>query len=488
MLILRAIIELCFSNPPSLSLPQQMRDRLSKGRDNWPQLNNGFSYIRNLKINLVLVFITFSVLVPLQGFSQEITNTQSIDQKTFELYENEKWKELIEVGKLAIKDNIDFYYLQYRMGIAYYGLKNYRKAIPYFEKVLEQQAQDKTAQEYLYYSYLFSGMEEDARVFANSFDSEMQGKLLLCDTDLIVNGVGFEYKKYLFDDYSLSLNTNDTIEQRLRKDLDYFNLNLTHHSKKKFTLYQSFSYLLGSNLVFNPEYDAYKFDESVRQFQYYLTGSWNLDKGSNLKVGFHYINTKLEALNPDSQMGNGNGRTNDLYLYFQKINSFVGFVTFSKSISYFNLKASTSISNLGSSFQVLPLIGVDYLPFGNTNLILGSEIIYQTPPSDQDFDPGFVFKQKIGLRLFKSLWIEPFMQYGKVSNFVDNDASVVYNNPDILNGWYGANINLNLYKKGLTLYFIYQQYSNTNPYKLNGSEHSIGYGSQTFLGGLRWNF
>ncbi|NOX46264.1 MAG: tetratricopeptide repeat protein [Chlorobi bacterium] len=435
-----------------------------------------------------LIFGTLSLFFMLQVFSQEVTNTITVDEKTYTMYLNKQWKELVETGKLAKKKNIDFYYLQYRMGVAYYELNNYRKAIPFFEKVLILQPQDKVVQEYLYYSYLLAGREDDARILANKFTPEMRDKLKLRNKDLIVDGLGLEYEKYLFDDYSPSENPSDTIEQRIRKDLGYFNLSLTHHSRKKFTLNHSFSYLLGNNLVYNPEYDIHKFDETVKQFQYYISGSWNLNKGSKLKLGFHYVNTKLEALNPDSQMGNGNGRVNDYYLYFQNINSIVGFATYSKSISYFNLKASTSVSNLGSSFQVLPLVGVDYFPFGNTNLVLGSELIYQSPSDGQDFDPGLIVKQKIGVRLFKSLWVEPFMQYGKVTNFVDNDASVIYNNPDILNNWYGVNLNLNLSKKGLTLYFIYQQYSNTNSYKINESDQTVDYNSQTFLGGLKWKF
>jgi hypothetical protein len=428
------------------------------------------------------------IIIVLQGLSQEIVNTQSVDRKTYELYEKKEWKELIEVGNLAKTKDIDFYYLQYRMGIAYYERKNYRKAIPFFEKIINQTLEDKTALEYLYYSYLFSGRKDDARVLALDFDPEMRNELQLYNNELIVNGVGFEYKKYMFDDYTISSEQSDEIEQKVRKDLNYFNLNLTHYSKKKFKLFHAFSYLLGSDQVFDPEYDVYKFDETVKQFQYYIAGNWNLNKGSGLKIGIHYINTKLEAVNPDSNFVNGHSGINDYYLYYKKINSIVGFVKYSKSISCFNFWAASSISNLNTSFQLFPLLGVDYYPFGNTNLYLGSEVIYQVSPDEQTYDPGFIFKQKVGFKLFKSLWIEPFMQYGKVSNFVDNDAFVIYNNPDVINYWYGVNLNLDLYKSGLTLYFIYQQYSNTNFYKSYQSEYSIDYGSQTLLGGIKWKF
>ncbi|MCD4730586.1 MAG: tetratricopeptide repeat protein [Bacteroidales bacterium] len=435
-----------------------------------------------------LVFVPLIVIMVLHGLSQEVVNTQSVDQETYTLYLNKQWKELIEAGNLAKKNNIDFYYLQYRMGIAYYELKNYRKAIPLFEKVIKQTPEDNTALEYLYYSYLLSGRKEDARILTLKFNSEMRDKLNVYNNELIVNGIGFEYKKYLFDDYTIFNEVADDLEQRVRKDLNYLNLSLTHYSQKKFKLFHAFSYLFGNNHVFDPEYDVYEFDETVKQFQYYIAGNWHLNKGSDLKIGLHYLNTKLEALNPDSPAGSGQGGTNNVYLYYRKLNSFVGFAKYSKSISNFNFKIASSISNLNDNLQLLPLVGIDYYPFGNTNFYLGTEIAYQIEPDAENYDPGFIFKQKIGISLFKTIWIEPFLQYGEVSNFVDEDAFVIYNNPDVINYWYGVNLNLDLYKSGLTLYFIYQQYSNTNFYKLNDSESGIDYNSSTFLGGLKWNF
>ena len=435
-----------------------------------------------------LVVALLAVFIVHLGISQEVINTQSVDEQTYSLYLNKQWKKLINAGKLAEENNIDFYYLQYRMGIAYYELKNYRKAISFFEKVVKQTPEDKTALEYLYYSYLLSGRKDDARILSLKFNSEMRERLNLCDNELIVNGIGFEYKKYLFEDFTILTELTDELEQKVRKDLNYFNLSFMHYSQKKFKLFHAFSYLFGNNHVFDPEYDAYECDETVKQFQYYLAGNWNLNKGSSLKIGFHYLNTKLQALNPDTQSGNGNSSINDYYLYYKKFNSFVGFAKYSKSISNFNFKITSSISNLNAELQLLPLIGVDYYPFGNTNFYLGTEIAYQIAPQAENYDPGFIFKQKIGIRLFKTMWLEPFMQYGAVSNLVDEDAFVIYNNPDVINYWYGGKLNVNLHKSGISIYLIYQQYSNTNYYKLNQAESGIDYNSSTFLGGLKWSF
>ena len=86
------------------------------------------------------------------------------------------------------------------MGIAYYELKNYRKAIPLFEKIIKQTPEDITAIEYLYYSYLLSGRKEDARILTLKFNSEMRDKLNVYNNELI-DAVTSEYS-IAFPDYN----------------------------------------------------------------------------------------------------------------------------------------------------------------------------------------------------------------------------------------------------------------------------------------------
>lgn len=55
--------------------------------------------------------------------SQDTLNAAFIEQKSFQLYVEKNWNELIKFGNQALKSGIDYYYLQIRLGIAYYEEK-----------------------------------------------------------------------------------------------------------------------------------------------------------------------------------------------------------------------------------------------------------------------------------------------------------------------------------------------------------------------------
>ncbi|MDA3894242.1 MAG: tetratricopeptide repeat protein, partial [Salinivirgaceae bacterium] len=82
------------------------------------------------KIILFLAIIIFAI----SAYSQEVENATTIDKDTYILWLAKDWDRLITIGKTAIKNEVDFYYLRVRMGIAYFEKKNYHKAIYHFEK------------------------------------------------------------------------------------------------------------------------------------------------------------------------------------------------------------------------------------------------------------------------------------------------------------------------------------------------------------------
>ena len=136
--------------------------------------------------------------------------------------------------------------------------------------------------------------------------------------------------------------------------------------------------------------------------------------------------------------------------------------------------------------QYLPSAGADYYPLGNTGLFFSADAAYLFAAQEERYDPGLILKGKAGIRLFKPLWIEPFIHYGKVSNYADEDAFVIYNSHDVIDYWYGARINIFLAGYKVNLYYIFQAYQNTNYYNLAGVRGEIGYGSATHLLGLKW--
>ncbi len=435
--------------------------------------------------SLTVTAILILGLLP-AGFTQERLSTLEVDRQSYSLYEQQQWKPLIKLAKSARKQGIDFYYLQYRSGIANYELKKYRQAIPFFESVVDQAPADKTALEYLYFAYLFSDRPEDARVLSLQFDPSFTEHLNAGDAGFL-DGLGAEYKHYLFDDFTApNIGAATGLEQKVRKSLHYTSLNLTHYTIKRFSLFHAFSYLWGLNRVYDATRLVTAFDENLRQFQYYIAGNWHLGKGLDMTLGGHYVRTILEGLNPNQSSGPGPGNHIGQYLYITKDNSWSGFLKFSKSLSNFNFRASGTISDLNGGIQYLPAAGLDYYPLGNTRFFIGTDAAYLVAPDEQRYSPGLVLKGKIGVRVFKPVWLIPFGQFGQVSNYADEDAFVIYNSHDVINHWYGARLNLFLSGYKLNLYYIFQSYDNTNHYQAEGSPQQIDYQSMTHLVGLRW--
>ncbi len=119
---------------------------------------------------LVLIFPGFLA-------AQQENYNATVDAKTYDYFIKSDWKNLRETGYSAINSGIDFYYLRLRMGISYYNAENYMSAIPHFEKALYFRNKDTLTLEYLYYSYLFSGLQSDANLTAEKFPVRLKEKV-----------------------------------------------------------------------------------------------------------------------------------------------------------------------------------------------------------------------------------------------------------------------------------------------------------------------
>ena len=84
-----------------------------------------------------IAFIILMVLFAEASFGQIQQTTTSIDAATYELWLEQDWDALIETGNRALKNGFDFYYLRYRLGIAYHEKQNYQRAGSIFKKRLK---------------------------------------------------------------------------------------------------------------------------------------------------------------------------------------------------------------------------------------------------------------------------------------------------------------------------------------------------------------
>ena len=83
---------------------------------------------------LQLIIITGFIALNLSGQS-----FVKIDSATYAQYLAGDWKTLVREGKAALDQDVDYYYLRMRMGIAYYELENYRAAIDQLNQSLSEE-------------------------------------------------------------------------------------------------------------------------------------------------------------------------------------------------------------------------------------------------------------------------------------------------------------------------------------------------------------
>ena len=125
------------------------------------------------RIGITTVALFFFIAL----WAQQKWNYPEVEKKSYELYLQKDWTGLIEFGKKANHNGIDYFYLQTRIGIAYYNLKLYRKSTDYLMKAWENDQSFEWLQEYLYYSLIYSARYAEASKIANKFTVALKQKI-----------------------------------------------------------------------------------------------------------------------------------------------------------------------------------------------------------------------------------------------------------------------------------------------------------------------
>lgn len=431
---------------------------------------------KHISILLTLSFILFAGKID----AQTKLSFTDIDKLTYQFYTKQKWDDLIKTGKEAIDNNIDFYYLNYRMGVAYYSKKRYRKAISFFEEVVNAKPNDATAKEYLYYSYLLGSRTADATKMLYSLEVSHRKKIEFHNTNSIFNGLGFEYKYYSFGNYTINESVNTEIVQKTRKSLNYLSADLLNYSQNNSTIYFNTSIINGDNYVYNNKYSPLVIDEDLRQIQLYF--SWNklISDGLSVKIAMSYMHENLKWYDYQSSSNNSG-----ILVYDGSTNNFVGFASFTKSTNNIDFYIGSSISRINDEKQTQPFVGVKWFPFSNKGFYTNTSIVYQY--NFNSYNDNFVFKHSFITELNSKLSLKAYGLYGKIYNLVDNDGLSIYNNLDAIDYWYGLSVNYYL-STTTQMYLSYRNDGQTNNYTENIIDKEVKYDVNSVLIGLRFNF
>ncbi len=298
------------------------------------------------RIILITIVVFFS-LIPVHA--QNTIDFATIDAKTYQHYLTGNWDSVIYYGKQGLCNKIDYFYLRVRLGAAYYYKQNYSKAIDEFEIAIKYNSTDTYTQTMLYFSYLFTGRESDARYFGAGMTEEAKKGAGFKKTDFL-NNIYVEGGMAVNDNLQKNKNTAFYRNEKKYGEMDLSgntqneHLGLKHNLGKRFSIYQGISlikenhekiiqntthHLNGINITQKdtsyyvpppPAGGHYNYDTIIihspkiapfdttsvyknvlNQFEYYINCRMLLTKSLTITPFFHLINVRHTTQNASRQ-------------------------------------------------------------------------------------------------------------------------------------------------------------------------------------------
>lgn len=372
--------------------------------------------------------VYFLLLISIPALAQTKKDFVTFNKVTFELYEKQAWDQLIISGKDALKNDYDFFYLRFRLGIAYYRKDNFARAINHLEKALLFNDSDPVILEYLYFAYIYSNRYQEAsRLYNKHFQlfkaRDLSIKPKVFDKLDIQGGIKFS-------DHSIDLGTQVD-------NISYGFLGASINIKGRFNLYQ-YAGILSHGFTDKYIYQGFKYyyQYYYKQFEYYVCGNLLLGKGWSISPAYHLIH--VDAISR---------KYNDHY-YGLSIDKNFNKVRLGLNISKAYI-LDTDVT------QIVPEIS--YYPLGNTKLYF--TIINTNNKSGNNEYKNQIFG-KMGIKVFSKSWIEGFYANGKIQFLANDNGYILYNNPDYL-----------ISRGGLIFYQYFKNYSQlTLSYQLENKE------------------
>ena len=375
----------------------------------------------NFKI--VLYLFIFSLFF-LKSYSQDTPDATEIEKKTLEFYTNKNWNSLIAIEDEALKNGNDYFYLRMRLGIAYFEQKNYCLAVMHFNKAIGFNSTDDLVNEYLYYSYIFLGKEEEARKLSIAFSSELKEKLGLKSTsaiDFITVSGGSKIANSSFSD------SNNLI---YFKPANFFELGLKHYFKNKFSLFHALN-------TFNQK--TYLGD--INQNQYYALAAIPLKNNWSIAPAFHILQLKFTGKIPGL---NSETTTN---------NYFVSSFSVKKSFKKFDFSIGSTLATILSVTQYNHFANLTYSVFGNSQLVLGFTDYVHTSDKYAQLNhsfSAFVYYQPLKFATVKLSYFK-----NQNNNIIEDNGYLINNSTDLTTNRANVLANFRI-NKTFSIFTLYQ--------------------------------
>lgn len=381
--------------------------------------------------------IGFIIIIWLLGTglisAQSDKNFAYYNQKTYDLYLSEQWHELIEEGKEAIQAGYDFFYLRQRIGIAYYQLEQYGRAVPHFYAALDFNKANIVTQEYLYYALLFCGRSGEAASFAKAAEQADPVSV-------------FALGSHKWSD-----------QQSIVDALNVYSAGLSHPLSDQFRLTHAFEYVnqqfveLREEEIRPPNGNGpprtvlvehrFHYDQNI----YRLRGDLALKRGWQTGFTFQHI------------WGENEGYTFNQQAYWLYLG---------KSFSILRLELEGGYANFADQDIFQAGINTVIYPMANTHLYYQAGFSLKNSGGETQH----WINQRIGVRLAAKLWVEGVLDFGEVNYYQEAKGIIAYNIADPIRSRIGANLQYWTGRKSM-IFLQFQQEQKTYSATLEDYRH-----------------
>ncbi len=436
-----------------------------------------FCMSRMISVLLVLVLVATS-----NSKAQHEINFKYIDSLSFAAYEKGDWKSLIELSNKSVELGFDYFYLQMRMGIAYFTLGQYRKAAVHLEKALEFNSSDQFARNLLRQSYEWGGMQMEAAWLEKRFDENPA----LIQWIRLYAGLSFSGSNEASK--QLDLDGNEDIYGEINRpgDFTYGSLGVVVAPGKGYRLGLNYSKLQLNNYQLFSLGELGSLSHKYNLIQHQVSAVLPI----RIKHGL-YVLPELDLLILNSEPKTVWFDTiSNMYrssIISNSTQNYVAGLKFIRNLPASDIGLSLSRSNLNGKEQWQTSVIAAIYPFHNLNFYTYSRF-YTLFEENQ---VRIHYKQLIGFKANRFLWLQAGIHFGKMENAADENAGLMYNTYGrvIYNAMasmifvVNSKLNLQLDFNMLEMKSPYITFNDLTNYTAN----SYNYKNIHLKGGLIWN-
>ncbi|KJF42948.1 tetratricopeptide repeat protein [Draconibacterium sediminis] len=434
-------------------------------------------------VTVLLFMAVFSVLN-----AQTNWNYTEVDKKSYELFQQKKWKELIEFNNEACEKGIEYFYLQARTGIAWYNLGKYRKASKWFFKAWENDQHFEWLQEYLYYSLVYSGRYVEASKLAVDFSNELQQKInfqKMKPLQIAIEG-GYSWNPDIEQLLGSNMHNDlevgpDYGEAFYFKNYHFESLDYSHQIAPGVILNHNLTHV-GTDKMEQLYWGShYNFQIDVKQNQYFLNPVFALGK--------LYFSPSMNITWGKSALLLGNYDPNTFYTSNYKFSDYIFTTSVWTNWGNFSPGAEINLANIANEGFKQASAWLTIYPLSNSNLYLTPRVYFK---SDNDNSFGYnTFGLSGGFQLGQFHFYGNYLN-GEMENFIESGGYVIANFPGRSTRKYMGSIYFPFAKRyQFVVRYLNQDVSERYRVYQNATlfnEKAYNYIKHTITAGISWKF